>query len=154
MNVRIRFKGGVGQRNSGPLECSFPTDWPRDSQNFVWPERGETTIQIISLSKSSLPVSPATLQYERCEKNEEQQQSKKADKNYHQYEVKVLFAGIFWWWRSGVTGNCHKHIDQGNIGFFIQIPCVSRLEILILKHNSEWTIIYHIYYLPVSIKEC
>ena len=37
-NVSIWFKRGVGKRNSGPLECSFPTDWPRDSQNFVWPE--------------------------------------------------------------------------------------------------------------------
>ena len=97
----------------------------------------ETTIQIISLSESSLPppssllpplrVSPATLQYDRCEKNEEEQQSKKADKNYHQYEVKVLFAGIFWCRRSGVSGNCHPHSNQGNIGFLIQISCVARL---------------------------
>ena len=35
VNVRIRFKRGVGKRNSGPLECGFPTDWPRDSQNLV-----------------------------------------------------------------------------------------------------------------------
>ena len=130
VNVRIRFEGGVGKRNSGPLECSFPTDWPRD---FVWPERDNNSnhfSQWIFPPSSLLPplrVSPATLQYDRCEKKEEEQQSKKADKNYHQYEVKVLFAGIFWCRRSGLSGNCHPHSNQGNIGFLIQISCVARL---------------------------
>ena len=55
-NVSIWFKRGVGKRNSGPLECSFPTDWPRDSQHFVWPEeRREERQQFKSFLSVNLP---------------------------------------------------------------------------------------------------